>query len=223
MSQLRKLTDLVQRSGALETSIVVGLTAASRLLAVKVLQIVSITRDRLDARYLELDGRFDAGFMEVGQLADYVATHPELEMDGAFVRDAYARGDLCYAIADRGEIVSYGWYSTRPTAIVDGLNFHFEPSYTYMYRGYTRPDHRGQRLHAIGMSRALDAVSQRGLAGLVSFVERTNSASLRSVYRMGYGQVAKFAVMSAHGAHRVVRLGGQSRPEVSVQSVAPAV
>ena len=223
MSQLRKLTDLVQRSGALETSIVVGLTAASRLLAVKVLQIVSITRDRLDARYLELDGRFDAGFMEVDQLSDYVVTHPELEMDETFVRGAYARGDLCYAIADRGEIVSYGWYSNRPTAIVEGLNFHFEPAYTYMYRGYTRPDHRGQRLHAIGMSRALDAVSQRGLAGLVSFVERTNSASLRSVYRMGYGQVAKFAVMSTQGSHRVVRLGGQPRPEVSVQSVAPAV
>ena len=73
------------------------------------------------------------------------------------------------------------------------------------------------------MSRALDAVARRGLAGLVSFVERTNAASLRSVYRMGYAQVAKIAIMRAQGSHRILRLGGQPRPDVSVQRAAATV
>ncbi len=223
MAKLAKLADLVRRAGVRETVVSLGLTAAARTIHLRVLQIVSIARDRLESGYLELPSEFDAGFVAEVQLAPYVAAHPELEMSPDFVRDAYARGDLCYAITRNGEIASYGWYSNRPTEIFDGLTFHFDTSFTYMYKGYTRPEFRGKRLHAIGMSRALDEVAHRGFSGLVSFVDRANAASLKSVYRMGYQPVAKIAIFPIKGSYRIVRVGGPSTPDVSVQPRAFAV
>jgi hypothetical protein len=223
MSKLDKLVELVRRVGVGEAAVSLGLTAAARAIDLRVLQIVSITRSRLEPRYLDLAPEFEAGFVGEAQLLPYVAAHPDLEMSPGFVRDACARGDLCYAITRNGEIASYGWYSNRATEIFDGLTFHFETSFTYMYKGYTRPEYRGKRLHAIGMSRALDAVASRGFRGLVSFVDRANVASLKSVYRMGYERVAKIAIASMNGSHRIVRLGGASSPDVSVQARALAV
>lgn len=223
MSKLAKLTELVQRAGVGEAAVALGLTAAARAVNLRVLQVVSITRELLEPYYLELPAEFGAGFVDEAQLVPYVIANPELEMSPDFVRDACSRGDLCYAITRDGELASYGWYSNRPTEIFDGLTFHFDKSYTYMYKGYTVPEFRGRRLHAIGMSRALDEVAHRGFRGLVSFVDRANVASLKSVYRMGYRQVAKIAIVPINGRRRIMRLGGASAPDVSVQSRALAV
>lgn len=223
MVKLEKLKELIRRAGAREAAVSLGLTVAARTLHLRVLQIVSITRDRLEPHYLELPSEFSAGFVDEAQLAPYVDAHSDLEMSSGFVRDAYSRGDLCYAITRDGEVASYGWYSNRPTEIFDGLTFHFDAAFTYMYKGYTRPEFRGQRLHAIGMSRALDAVASRGFRGLVSFVDRANVASLKSVYRMGYERAAKIAIIPINGSYRILRVGGPSTPDVSVHTGAFAV
>ena len=139
-----------------------------------------------------------------------------------FVRAAFDRGDRCYVITDGRRIASYGWYSCRSTPIFGGLMFCFDPAYTYMYKGYTHPDYRGLRLHAIGMSRALAESSGPDCRGLVSFVERTNQSSLKSCYRMGYTGVTKIAVTGSAGAHRTLRLGGRDTPQVAVEPETPA-
>ena len=63
---------------------------------------------------------------------------------------------------------------------------HFNGQYIYMYKGLTPGNYRGQRLHAIGMTRALEAYLARGYKGIVSYVEWNNFGSLKSCYRMGY-------------------------------------
>jgi hypothetical protein len=80
----------------------------------------------------------------------------------------------------------YGWYSDLPTPIDEHFVFHFDRAYTYMYGGYTLPAYRGKRLHAVGMCRALRAVTEEGKKGLISNVFSNNFASLQSVTRMGY-------------------------------------
>jgi L-amino acid N-acyltransferase YncA len=55
-----------------------------------------------------------------------------------------------------------------------------------MYKGYTHTRHRGRRLHAVGMTRALESYLARGYKGFVSYVEASNFSSLKSCYRMGY-------------------------------------
>ena len=96
------------------------------------------------------------------------------------------RGDQCYAIVDGNTLASYGWYTHGPALIDEGLRLSFDPRYVYMYKGFTLPRYRGQRLHAVGMTLALSRSIQTGFAGLVSYVDAGNLRSLRSCARMGY-------------------------------------
>jgi hypothetical protein len=99
---------------------------------------------------------------------------------------AAERGDRCYGMFDGGTLASHGWYAEQPTPINDHYMLHFDPAYTYMFKGYTLPAYRGRRLHAIGKCRALRAFTVEGKKGLVSYAASNNFASLRSCARMGY-------------------------------------
>ena len=139
---------------------------------------------------------FDARFVGEDELAKFAheGTH---DVSLEFLRRARARGDRCYALFDGTALAAYGWYSNLPTPIDDYFVLHFDPAYTYMYKGYTVPAYRGKRLHAVGMCRALRAVTEEGKRGLISYVFSNNFASLHSVARMGYrifGQVYTFRV-----------------------------
>lgn len=137
-----------------------------------------------DASFFDARG-FDARFAGANELARFaVAGEHDLTVD--FLREARARGDRCYALFDADALAAYGWYSHRPTPIDAHFTLHFDPAYIYMYKGFTVPAYRGKRLHAVGMCRALRAFSEEGRAGLVSWVDANNFASLQSVARMGY-------------------------------------
>ena len=97
-----------------------------------------------------------------------------------------SEGDRCYTLFDGERLAAYGWYSDLPTPIDEHFVLHFDRAYTYMYAGYTLPAYRGKRLHAVGMCRALRAITEEGKKGLISFVFSNNFASLQSVMRMGY-------------------------------------
>ncbi|HLH30360.1 MAG TPA: GNAT family acetyltransferase, partial [Terriglobia bacterium] len=79
----------------------------------------------------------------------------------------------------------------------------FDSRYVYMYKGFTAVAYRGQRLHAIGMTRALAEYQSRGFRGLVSYVESNNFDSLRSCYRMGYRNCGQIRVLRAAGKYFV--------------------
>jgi len=122
------------------------------------------------------------------------------ELPRAFLDKALAKGDQCVGIFDRERLVSIGWYAHSPTAILASLVLHFDPAWTYMYKGYSLPAYRGKHLHGIGMSFALKHYSERGARGLISLVEFNNLKSLRSVVRTGY---------RVFGDIYVVRLGAR--------------
>src|SRR5699024_6299583 len=118
-----------------------------------------------------------------------LARDPENALDASFLNEALAKGDRCYAILDGERLAAYGWYSRQPTRIdPPELLLGFDAGYVYMYKGLTRHEYRGQRLHAIGMNRALQHYLEQGAKGLVSYVESTNVDSLKSCFRLGYRQ-----------------------------------
>ncbi len=99
----------------------------------------------------------------------------------------------CFGILHEGRLASYGWYALSHVRAEDFFQTGMElpPGLSYMYKGFTHPDFRGRRLHAIGMKCALQALSRHGVQALVSTVAWTNLASLKSCDRLGYQRLGK--------------------------------
>lgn len=178
------------------------LTAINRVAYVRILRCVAV------AVALDVDPcPYEHGFADPDRLRHW-ARSERYEMPPDFLVAALAKDDRCYAIWDGDTLASYGWYSTRPTAIDERLTLSFDPSWVYMYKGFTDNRYRGQRLHAIGMTLALRQSKVDGGRGLVSYVESNNFASLRSCYRMGYEDVGWIGVVRLLGRDFVYESAG---------------
>lgn len=175
-----------------------GCRAAGKLAELHILRGMTVRmRDVKDPRLFDAQG-LDARFVRDDELARFACGGVH-ELSPGFLGEARARGDRCYALFDGEALAAYGWYSSLPTAIDKRFVLHFDAAYTYMYKGYTVPAYRGRRLHAVGMCRALQAFSEEGRAGLVSWVYSNNFASLRSVARMGYRIFGSVYLLRAGG------------------------
>jgi hypothetical protein len=155
-------------------------------------------QDVKDPNLFEARG-FEARFVDEDELAKF-AYDGTYGFSVEFLREARVRGDRCYALFDGDALAAYGWYSALPTQIDEHFVLHFDRTYTYMYKGYTVPAYRGKRLHAVGMCRALQAFTEEGKKGLISYVFSNNFASLHSVVRMGYRVFGEVYVLRA-GSH----------------------
>jgi len=162
-------------------------------------EVVLLELANLHDKQMTLPASYTGGFIDYETLRTQSAADPELEMEEEFLREAIEKQDLCYAISNDERIVSYGWYSQKPTKMNGDLYFHFDNQYIYMYKGVTKPGFRGKRLHAIGMALAMQSPQLRNSKGMVSCVERQNLASLRSIYRMGYRRTGSIYMLSFFG------------------------
>lgn len=177
-------------------------SALNKITFYKELQGMIVTMDTLDPKYLKGNEAYTHTFLSEEQLRKY-SKDPQSEITDAFLDKVLPKGDRCFAILDGEKLAAYGWYSTKPTAINKELALYFDDHWVYMYKGYTHPSYRGQRLHAIGMAKALEAFSKEGYKGLISYVETNNFASLRSVYRMGYRNICKVRILKAFGKYHI--------------------
>jgi hypothetical protein len=131
---------------------------------------------------------------------------PYIGLTAAFVREASSRGEGCMRFSDDDTLRAHEWYATRPvwpTETDDNRSLSVDPTHVHMQNGSTLPRHRGERLHALGMVAALQQFAK--LEGLVSYVDATNFASLKSCVRMGHatvGRVAFFRLGKSHLRHR---------------------
>lgn len=161
-----------------------------------------VTMETLDPQYLEPTDRYEYRFLSESELFEYSKDESN-HLGADFLEKALAQGDRCFAVVDDGELASYGWYSEQPTEMEDQFYWFFDRTWVYMYKGYTKPAYRGQRLHAFGMAKALKALTDEGAAGLVSNVETCNFRSLNSVYRMGYRNIGKITITRLQNICRI--------------------
>lgn len=174
-----------------------------------------IVVDQPHPDYLHLPERFQARLLEADAMSPYSGT--ENDLGEQFLEQARAKGDRCMALFDGGTLASYGWYSSQPTAISDDLRLRFNSSYVYMYKGFTNNTFRGQRLHAIGMTLALQEYFRRGFVGILSVVASNNLSSLKSCYRMGYRDFGQICVLKALGHYFLHHSRGCREFEFSLQ------
>ena len=196
LSRLRldfaSVVDNLRDFGFMNAAHDVAVRAANHFVYLRFLMGVVITEP--GERPAEL--AYGHGFADCDRLLA-IAHDPIYEMSHPFIHEAFAKGDHCYAIWDDDQLASYGWYSDGPTFMTEDLVVRFDPRYAYMYKGFTHPRYRGQRLHAAGMSLALQSYLDQGRLGLVSYVESTNFSSLKSCYRMGYRDFGRIAIVQA--------------------------
>ena len=196
-----KLNDIVrefQRFGAVKTLQDLSLRAANRAASARILKGIRI--ETVNPEFLKCDKPYWGGFLGERELAEVARNHPEYEITESFLRQAFAKGDRCYGFLDGSMLANYGWYSNEPTEIdTPGVRLRFDPGYIYMYKGFTHNKYRGQRLHAIAMTRALEAYLAEGYKGIVSYVEWNNFSSLTSCYRMGYADFGNLYVAQVFG------------------------
>ena len=183
-SMIRKMLARFQRHGIANTLHYACMKIVNLAFPFAILRGVYV--ERPDQAFLDCPEPYSAGFLSAHALSRY-AQDPATELSAEFLANALPAGDECYAICHGETLASYGWYATGPTpAHAPALKLRFAPGWVYMYKGFTDTRHRGRRLHAIGMTRALQHYVSRGHEGIVSYVESTNFDSLKSCYRMGY-------------------------------------
>lgn len=188
--------------------------AVNRVAFFRVLKCIQVSE--VDPRYLAIDPRFQHGFLGGATLRRF-CDDPRYDLSPHFVDETLAKGDECYGILDGDRLASFSWYSTVPTRISDSLRFCFDRRYVHMYKGYTDPDYRGQRLHALGMTSALKQFRERGATGLVSYVYATKFDLLRSCYRMGYTDLGQIYCLRAGGIYWIHADAGCRKAGVSLE------
>src|SRR3954468_5637365 len=138
----------------------VVMRSLNKCLYVRTLQCAII--DKGSDRAMQLPDRFRFVKLEAQDLFKYAKT-PEYEIASDFLIQALEKGDECYAILDGDVLASYGWYSRNPTLTNSSdLILHFDRSYIYMYKAFTLERYRGQRLHAVGVTRCLSLFQSLG-------------------------------------------------------------
>ena len=141
--------------------------------------------DTVNPRFLSLAPGYRGRFLSPSDIWEY-ARDPANDLPDSFVRRALATGDECYAILYGDTLANYSWYTKATNRFSATLRLDFDRRWVYQYRAFTLPDHRGRRLHAIGMTKALAACLERGDRGLLICIDASNKASMISCLRMGY-------------------------------------
>lgn len=213
---LKKLETLrlkSRRHGAAATAYEAAVKALGSVAEFKILRGVFVGRP--DPAFLECP--YQPMLLDDAALRRF-ARDPANELSPEFIDEATARGDQCYAICDGDRLAAYGWYAFGATPIgLPGVLLRYSAGYVYMYKGFTHTDYRGQRLHAVGMTRALQHYLSKGFKGIVSYVESINFDSLKSCFRMGYSVFGTVYVVKAFGRYLSFSTPGCSKYEFRVE------
>ena len=146
--------------------------------------------DQIEMRIVEWD--------ELFRYAD----DPAMELDGAFLRDAKARGDICVGAFDEGRLVAYIWRAFQPLPAADGFWVRFDPPNRYGYNAFTLPSHRGKHLQGALAPATDPLLTERGYTHAIGYIESHNFASIRSALRQDNVRIGYAGSISLMGRRR---------------------
>jgi hypothetical protein len=198
-SIVQKVLRRLRRHGVANTLHLTCLKLINLVVSFRILRAFRVERPNL--QYMSCPPGYATGFASAAELARF-ARDPQNELSPQFIANALRAGDKCYAIVRGDELAAYGWCSTRPTPVgLPGLVLHFRSGYAYRYKGFTAVQHRGKRLHAVGITHTLLHFLAKGSRGLVLYVESTNLDSLKSCRRTGCEMFGSIYVVGILGRY----------------------
>lgn len=144
--------------------------------------------------------KFSFRFLTSAEVAR-CAADPIYDLEPELAARAADGRNSCFGALDGERLAAYGWYAREwiEPEHCDGFGLRMPPSVIYMYKGFTHPDYRGQRLHGAIMGLALREFAKDGVRALISTVEWTNDASLKSCARLGYRRIGVLARANVFG------------------------
>lgn len=178
------ILDYVRRLGWRRSFYRAAYVGANQLLAVSIFDCLRLVRDDVNLELTKGASRYECRFLESGELESLAGQLEEVTARNLL--EGAARGDDAYAVLDGVRLANIGLYASGPTPVQNDLVVYFPPTCRYMYCGYTDPDYRGERLHALGTLRAALELFDRKVPELVTVCERTNYRSAVSAARMGW-------------------------------------
>jgi len=114
---------------------------------------------------------------------------PELELNADFVHTALGKGDVCAAVLENGQIVSFNWSAFTPTRVRDEIHVSFDDRYRYGYFAFTLPEYRGRHLLRL-VSWQRDRYSlEQGRTSSIAYVSIDNQSSMRMTVALGSRRV----------------------------------
>jgi hypothetical protein len=174
--------------------------------------------EEVNPRFFHLPREYAGSFFAPSALAEFTCD-PESGLSEEFAEYAFGKGDKCYGFTHNGALRAYGWYATTPTRVSPELRVHFSRDYIYMYKGFTHESHRGKRLFAIGMTRALSLYRAAGYKGMLLYIDARNLDSLKSCARMGFRIFGSIYVAKILGRSFVYTTPGCSRFRFRIECV----
>jgi len=148
---------------------------------------------------MSADPRFGFRFLSTDELSAF-AHDPVYDLEHKFIVRASRGHDVCFAALDGPRLACYGWFAL---GCIECEHCEVAMSYpahvAYSYKGFTHPDYRGQGLYAAVKSRALEALASRGVTTLISSINWTTWASLRSNDRLGYRKLGRLVLIELRG------------------------
>lgn len=174
----------------------------ARLLQRHVMEVVWLDLQRAEA-CSPVEG-FEFRFLTADEVRAF-SQDPRLDLNLNMVAEVERGDSLCFAALDHENLAAYGWYAmhrAQPRHCF-GVGLELPDDVAYMFKGFTHPTYRGRRLHAAAMALALTELGHRGVRGLISTVEWTNEASLRSCDRLGYERLGRIAQSGPPDRRRV--------------------
>ncbi|MCI0332513.1 MAG: hypothetical protein L0228_04745 [Planctomycetes bacterium] len=142
------------------------------------------------------DPQFEFRFLTADEVTKY-AEDPTYYLEPVMAERVRKGREVCFAALCGNRLAAFGFYALNyiEPQHASGVAMSFPPHVAFMTYGLTHPDFRGARLHGLIMGRALQELGQRGITEFASLVARSNLASLKSCYRLGYISLGNMTIV----------------------------
>jgi len=187
----RNFNDACSRFGVSSAVIDLAYRTARRVGHLQVVNLVSLNLADLSPAP-PLSCGLESRWLTADEVRAYAAD-PTNDLDASMASRLENARNYCHAIVDGSRLANYSWYaleSIEPEHSL-GIGLVFPLDTVYLYKAYTHPDYRGQRIHHAAIASAAPFFARQGISQLIAVIECANWASLRSHARLGCGRVGQ--------------------------------